>query len=217
MGRGFTLLPKKGLTAAQTEALITGGDTEIDAHIQAVADARIAASMLGWTPGAWFAVKSPVAVSGVSVAANTLYAGALLVPDDGHIDRIGVNITTASGTPGTKARLGLYGIAANGYAPGPILHDAGEIATDALGVVSITVDWERFSGQLICPTILSDSVISISGYATMLLGDLGLTDPSTNPRGRWNAAQAYGPLPETFPGAPVFSSTLPRVAVRAAV
>lgn len=75
---------------------------------------------------------------GITAAGGTATAGAnglaryhpCVLLGSGTIDKIGMEITTV-GETGSKIRMGLYADNGTGYAPGALLLDAGQIATDA--------------------------------------------------------------------------------------
>lgn len=220
MGRGYTFLPKKGLTAAQAEALITGGDTEIDAHIQAVADARIAAvqALPGWVTGLYYGVGSHIAtsMSASALSANFIYAMPVIVPDAVPIDRIGAEITTISA--GKSFRTAIYLPDGTRKRPGTLLVDSGNLSAGVTGFIAATIANDLPRGLVWFCIQAEDGTMQFRVIgSTVHVPLIGKTaGGGTGTFGSIAVAQAFGAFPATFPGGASPNGAQPVVDVRAA-
>lgn len=139
--------------------------------------------------------------STAALTLNRLTVVPFYVPRRVTINQLGVNVTTASGTPDTEGRVGIYADVQDGYGgyPGDLVTgSAGTVATDAIAFATATVDatlnpglyWLAFVPQTVtCSTATFTSHNPMVGYATagFMAGRSGyaLTDVS-------------GALPSTF-------------------
>ena len=71
--------------------------------------------------------------------ANRLEASPFFVFQSATYDRIGINITVASATPGDTSLIGIYD-AGSDKKPGDLVLDAGSVLIDAIGVQEITIN-----------------------------------------------------------------------------
>ena len=141
----------------------------------------------------------------------------LHVPSVLSIDLMVINVITAAAAGG-KARLGLYGLAANSPRPGPLVLAAGEIATDTTGnkyiflspVVELQPGWYWLA-------VHASVAVGIAGYAGTAYVQqlLGQASPGVvNTASPW-LSQTYGPLPAIVDTANNTSSAFyPYISVR---
>lgn len=149
-------------------------------------------------------------------AANLVYCQWLPLDANVTVDRIGVEVTT--GTASTEVRLGIYAPDPVTGQPGPLILDAGTVATTATGAAEITV-----SQALPTPGVWLAVVRQTATGAALRFADTTLPGPLIPAVDLMNATNAAmcgyirggisGALPTSF-GSTTPGSYLPIVAVR---
>lgn len=152
-------------------------------------------------------------------AIDTLHAVPLVNCTGGPLDRITFSIT-AGGAAGSKARVGIYAsTSVDDPTPDALVVDSGEYDGTVIAVndtvISVELDlWRQYWLAYLCgvaaPTIRCWSTGAGNGIAK------GISNNLASPDARLSVAQAYGPLPSTFPGGSVGASgaPIPAIAVR---
>jgi len=125
------------------------------------------------------------------VPSDTLRASPILLLHRVRIDQIGQHIAGA-GAAGAKSRLGVYDDRGDIY-PGNLLVDAGEIDASTIGAKNLAVDLTLDPGFYWIVFNTNDATIDLY-FMWMHI----YRDNRPNYQGL-SIAQAYGPLPSTFP------------------
>jgi hypothetical protein len=159
-------------------------------------------STLGW--GAANSASLPM-------AAGTLYAVPFWVHEAMAIDRIALNVGTASAG---NMRLGIYSANADGL-PDARLLDSGELATGTIGIKEATVALTLQPGVLYYLVVLASATPVVSALnSTASL--FGATDASVVPAATGlSRAFAYAALPATFGAHTAYVTAPPYICVRA--
>ncbi len=168
---------------------------------------------LSRTPGKYYGPLGGSNVTTTSTAmVNKIYAVPFLVLVEETFDRISITIQTAAAG---NARLGVY--RDNGYAPGSLLVDAGEIDTGTTGDKEIVINQILSPGLYWLAIIYSAAPKVYAPNFTVNLLGLG----SNNVQGSGNGMvyltdQAYGALPDPHPTPVIASATCPGIVLRKA-
>lgn len=148
-------------------------------------------------------------VGGVTTTLNRLYAVPLFVPRRVALDRIGVNVTTGSGTGGSLGLLGIYADSTDeGGAPGVLVSGStGSVATDASGYVEATISVTLTPGLywLAFVTQTAAAFVTVVQGASQVVGVVG-TGASAHNRTGFYGDSVSGALPDPYPATTTTSS-----------
>lgn len=124
-------------------------------------------------------------------------------------DRIAIEVTTGTGVPGTKARLGIYADNGAGY-PGALVLDAGEIDTQVAAIKTIVIAQQLDKGLywlvVTADTDCTFRTLSPTAGHASINGVLS-TDFSARAGGWYKDTGAYGVLADPFPAAGALTTT----------
>jgi len=139
-----------------------------------------------------------------STTVNVLRAIPFFAPRGGTLDKLSFNVT-ASGSAGSKARVGIYRATSHtNLYPSSLVVDGGEIATITNGVKTSSISVALTPGELYyfavltgtsAPTlraVTAPSAFPLLGIDTSMGTALGTF---------WTVSLAYAALPASFPGA----------------
>jgi hypothetical protein len=141
----------------------------------------------------------------VHLPLDVLRAAPFYVPQRCTMDRIGIRVIGA-GAAGAKIRVGLYRDDGNFY-PSTLVVDGGELDATGTGVRLATVNVTLEPGVYWLAGVANDATIDWSAanstdciylISSNYAGDVG-----------WQVAQAYGALPDPFPGGGATSVYVP--------
>jgi len=128
-----------------------------------------------------------------------------------RFDRIGIYIGTAQA--GGLTRLGIYDHDPVNFKPRTLLLDAGEVDASTTGIKELIIDITLSRG--IYWLALNGNVANIGYYfASGYLPFFGLVN-IRGAYGRYQASQAYGPMPSTFPSG-AYQISFPKMSLRVA-
>ncbi len=91
-----------------------------------------------------------------------LYFARLVLSAPMMLSELGLRVSTA-GAAGTKARLGIYHAQADGL-PGALLVDAGEVPTDSIAYVSVTINETLAAGTVYWLVAIFDGTPTVAGF-----------------------------------------------------
>jgi hypothetical protein len=134
---------------------------------------------------------------GWAIPANTLVATYCPVYRKIRFDRIGV-LQPGAGGAGALMRVGVYSDI--DLTPDSLLLDSGEFDATLTGWREATIDLTLNRGKYWLTYLGNDATITIA-FQDPHLGILGIVpgEYALGPAMQYRAAQAYGPLPATFP------------------
>jgi hypothetical protein len=136
-----------------------------------------------WRPGYYYDQRvsgTAATATGSGVAARLNYTP-VIVPRDLTVDRIAIYVTTASGTAGAFARLGLYNSTVTGTIS-TLLVDAGTVTTDVIGVREIAISqpltagmywtaiWVKDGTSFQCACLPAAQQLAVTGQSAPLNG-----------------------------------------------
>ncbi len=150
----------------------------------------------------------------IALAANWIYAIPFVVERNITIDRLAIQVTSASGA-GTEARLGLYKDGTNLY-PGELVVDAGVVATDANTVVAASIS-ESLDKGLYFLVIASESTPTLMAFvpAWTPIGYSASGFGLTQDKHYYKSGVGFGALADPFvSGATAFGAWHPAILPR---
>lgn len=141
--------------------------------------------------------------STTTTALDSLSVAPIMVSKSVNIDRIGINVTVASGTVGSEARLGIYADIDDEYGgfPGDLVSgSAVSVATDAAAFAVGTIDVDLDPGLywLACVTQTATCTVTRVDGPHQTVGHNQAAAVST--RGGYKQSSVSGALPTTFGG-----------------
>lgn len=175
----------------------------------------IVPAVVPFPQGRWYPAgqANATALTTGAPTANNLRAMPFMVWRTLKLDRIAINVTTASSG---NARFGIYADS-GAVLPEALLVDAGQVDTGATGVKELTIDqtlspglyWLALVGSA-APTI---RCLSLAGCMAILGVDGAL---GTAPGVGYVVSFTYGSLPATFPASPsiITATPIPAIFVR---
>uniref|UniRef100_A0A6M3LUE7 Uncharacterized protein n=1 Tax=viral metagenome TaxID=1070528 RepID=A0A6M3LUE7_9ZZZZ len=161
-------------------------------------DAHIASFMENIRTGEYFPPFPTAAGSTVTPGTNALYAMPFIVARDMTIDRLAIDITTASDSQ--TARLGIYNNGTNCY-PGTLLLDGGTVSLTSTGTVAVTIS-QALSKGLYWVAYGADSNPTLNGFllAYPIIGYVSNDFANTSPNSHWRKTSwTFAAFPDPYP------------------
>jgi hypothetical protein len=150
-----------------------------------------------WNDANYYSYPPSTTVTTGTILPDTVWYIPFFVPTTKSFNRIGTEVTTASGSGGSVARLGIYAESGGVPTGAPIL-DAGTVATDSTGEKEITISQSLEAGWYFL-AIFCD--VSYTGRTNQMgasvpnLYNLGCTSPSVGAARRFYQSLSYTTLP----------------------